>query len=51
MFNKSKNKISCDYRDIMPSVATFSGFCDRVEIQQHFLCSFWRVLESFLVSI
>lgn len=36
MLNKYKNKISCDYKELMPSEATFSGFFDRVELDQHY---------------
>lgn len=36
MFNKYKNKISCDYMELMPSEVTFSGFSDRVELDQHY---------------
>lgn len=36
MFNKNKIKHFCDYKELMPSEATFSGFTDRVELEQHF---------------
>lgn len=49
MFEKYKNKISCDYTEIMPSEATFSTCCDLADLDQHYS----RIIKGydFLVAV